>query len=101
MTLRTLSDVCELVCHLPIKHRSKSTGLRDQIDETEPPTLSGDCARNRSDYTRRLADELDLRDLIGLSPPEPMCVWPISRQVNRPKKDNPSIIEPMELAATG
>jgi putative SOS response-associated peptidase YedK len=31
-------------------------------------------------------------------PPEPMRMWPISTRVNKPENDDPSILDPVELA---
>jgi putative SOS response-associated peptidase YedK len=49
-----------------------------------------------SDYTR---DEPDPGDLMRPFPAEPMRMWPISTRVNKPEKDDPSIVEPIELTA--
>jgi putative SOS response-associated peptidase YedK len=32
---------------------------------------------------------------------EPMRIWPISTRVNKPENDDPSIVEPVDFAATG
>ena len=53
------------------------------------------------DYTRWLGDDPDPRDLMRPYPAEPMRMWPISTRVNKPENDDPSIIDPVELAATG
>jgi hypothetical protein len=31
-------------------------------------------------------------------PAAPMLMWPISTRVNKPENDDPSIVEPVELA---
>ena len=51
------------------------------------------------DYTRWLSDEPDPRDLMWPVPPGLMRMWPISTRVNKPENDDPSIIEPIELAS--
>jgi putative SOS response-associated peptidase YedK len=50
------------------------------------------------DYLRWLGDESDPRDLMRPFPSEPMRMWPISTRVNKPENDDPSILEPVELA---
>ena len=52
-----------------------------------------------NDYVRWLSDEPDPRDLMQPFPAEPMHMWPISRRVNKPENDDPSIVEPIELTA--
>jgi putative SOS response-associated peptidase YedK len=51
------------------------------------------------DYTRWLSDEPDPRDLMRPFPSGLMRMWPISTRVNKPENDDPSIIEPIELAS--
>ena len=51
------------------------------------------------DYTRWLSDEPDSRDLLRPFPADVMRMWPISTRVNKPENDDPSIIEPVELAS--
>ena len=51
------------------------------------------------DYTRWLSDEPDPRDLLRPFPADLMRMWPISTRVNKPENDDPSIIEPVELAS--
>jgi putative SOS response-associated peptidase YedK len=51
------------------------------------------------DYTRWLSDEPDPRDLMRPFPARLMRMWPISTRVNKPENDDPSIIEPIELAS--
>jgi putative SOS response-associated peptidase YedK len=41
----------------------------------------------------------DPRDLMRVFPPELMRMWAISRRVNKPENVDPSILEPIELAA--
>jgi putative SOS response-associated peptidase YedK len=55
----------------------------------------------RTDYIRWLSDYPDPRELMQPFPSEPMRMWPISTRVNKPENDDPSIVEPTELAATG
>jgi putative SOS response-associated peptidase YedK len=50
------------------------------------------------DYNRWLGDEPDPRDLMRPFPAELMKMWPISTRVNKPENDDPSIVEPIELA---
>jgi putative SOS response-associated peptidase YedK len=52
------------------------------------------------DYTRWLSDEPNPRDLMRPFPAEPMPMWLISTRVNKPENDDPSIVEPIEQAAT-
>jgi putative SOS response-associated peptidase YedK len=49
-------------------------------------------------YERWLGDEPDPADLTQPFPPEPMRMWPISTRVNKPENDDPSIVEPIEMA---
>jgi putative SOS response-associated peptidase YedK len=51
-----------------------------------------------SDYARWLSDEPDPRDLTRPFPAGLMRMWPISTRVNKPENDDPSIVEPVELA---
>jgi hypothetical protein len=46
----------------------------------------------------RYSDRPDPRDLMRPFPAEPMRTWPISTRVNKPENDDPSIVEPVELA---
>ena len=50
------------------------------------------------DYERWLSDAPDPGDLMRPYPPEPMRMWSISTRVNKPENDDPSIVEPIELA---
>lgn len=50
------------------------------------------------DYARWLGEEPDPHDLMKPFPAELMRMWPISTRVNKPENDDPSIIEPIELA---
>jgi putative SOS response-associated peptidase YedK len=50
------------------------------------------------DYLRWLGEEPDPRDLMRPFPSDPMRMWPISTRVNKPENDDPSILEPVELA---
>ena len=49
-------------------------------------------------YARWLGEEPDPGDLMRPFPAEPMRMWPISTQVNKPENDDPSVVEPVELA---
>jgi putative SOS response-associated peptidase YedK len=51
-----------------------------------------------TDYARWLCEEPDPRDLMRPFPADLMRMWPISTRVNKPENDDPSIIEPIELA---
>lgn len=53
-----------------------------------------------SDCARWLGEEPDPRDLMRPYPAELMRMWPISTRVNKPENDDPSIVEPIELAAS-
>ena len=53
----------------------------------------------RADYVRWLSDEPDPHDLLRAYPAAPMRIWPISTRVNKPENDDPSILQPIELAA--
>jgi putative SOS response-associated peptidase YedK len=50
------------------------------------------------DYVRWLGDEPDPRDLMRPFAADLMRMWPISTRVNKPENDDPSIVEPIELA---
>lgn len=52
-----------------------------------------------TDYVRWLSDETDPRELMRPFSASPMRMWPISTRVNKPENDDPSIIEPIDLAA--
>jgi putative SOS response-associated peptidase YedK len=52
----------------------------------------------RDDYARWLGEEPDPRDLMRAFPAGLMRMWPISTRVNKPENDDPSIVEPIELA---
>ena len=52
-----------------------------------------------ADYHRWLGDEADPRELMRPHPANLMRMWPISTRVNKPENDDPSIVEPIELAA--
>ena len=51
-----------------------------------------------ADYVRWLSDEPDPRELMRPFPAALMRMWPISTRVNKPENDDPSIVEPVELA---
>ena len=53
-----------------------------------------------ADYTRWLSDDPDPGDLMRPFPVNPMRMWPISTRVNKPENDDPSIVEPIALAAS-
>jgi putative SOS response-associated peptidase YedK len=50
------------------------------------------------DYAQWLSDEPDPRDLMRPYPAGMMRMWPISTRVNKPENDDPSIVDPIELA---
>jgi hypothetical protein len=50
------------------------------------------------DYVRWLGEEPDPRDLMRPFPADLTRMWPISTRVNKPENDDPSIIEPIEVA---
>jgi putative SOS response-associated peptidase YedK len=50
------------------------------------------------DYLGWLGEEPDPRDLMKPFPSEPIRMWPISTRVNKPENDDPSIVDPIELA---
>jgi len=51
-------------------------------------------------YDRWLSTiEPDPRDLLVPFPAEPMMMWPISTQVNKPENDDPEILEPFEAVS--
>ena len=52
------------------------------------------------DYVRWLSDEPGPHELMGPFPAERMRMWPISTRVNKPENDDPSILEPIELATS-
>jgi putative SOS response-associated peptidase YedK len=49
-------------------------------------------------HERWLGDEPDPDDLMRRFPAELMRMWPISTRVNKPENDDPSVLEPVELA---
>jgi putative SOS response-associated peptidase YedK len=51
-----------------------------------------------ADYARWLGEEADPHDLMRPFPAQLMRMWPISTRVNKPENDDPSILEPVELA---
>ena len=69
-----------------------ANGLVTEIHDRMPLIIA------RSDYARWLSDEPDPEDLMQPFPAEPMRMWPISKRVNKPENDDPSIIEPIELS---
>jgi putative SOS response-associated peptidase YedK len=50
------------------------------------------------DYARWLGAEPNLRDLMRPFPADLMRMWPISTRVNKPENDDPSIVDPVQLA---
>jgi putative SOS response-associated peptidase YedK len=50
------------------------------------------------DYTRWLSDEPDPRNVMRHFPAALWRMWPTSTRVNEPANDDPSIVEPIELA---
>ena len=52
------------------------------------------------DYVRWLSDEPDPHELMRPFPAKRMRMWPISTRVNKPLNDDPSIVEPIELATS-
>jgi putative SOS response-associated peptidase YedK len=52
------------------------------------------------DYVRWLSDEPDPHDSMRPFPAEPMRMWQISTRVNKPKNDDPSIVEPIAIATS-
>jgi putative SOS response-associated peptidase YedK len=70
-----------------------SNDLIAQIHDRMPAIL------RQQDYLRWLGEEPDPHDLLRTFPPEPMRMWPISRRANKPENDDPTILDPVELAA--
>jgi putative SOS response-associated peptidase YedK len=52
------------------------------------------------DYARWLSDEPDPHELVRPFLAGSMRMWPISTRVNKPENDDPSIVEPIELATS-
>jgi hypothetical protein len=71
-------------------HRLVSTVLGDYI--------SSMCGRVIQSSGRWLGEESDPRDLMWPFPADLVRMWPISTRVNKPENDDPSIVEPIELA---
>ena len=69
---------------------------RQRIGGGNPRPHAADPRAER--LCRWLSDEPDPRDLMRPFPAEPMRMWPISTRVNKPENDDPSIVEPIELA---
>jgi len=69
-----------------------ANGLVAEIHDRMPVILApSDCAP-------WLGEEPDPRGLMRQFPADLMRMWPISTRVNKPENDDPSIIEPIELA---
>lgn len=71
---------------------SDSNELVGQIDDRMPVILAA------ADYAGWLGEEPDPSDLMRPFSTEPMHMWPISTWANKPENDEPSIVEPIELA---
>ena len=52
------------------------------------------------DYARWLSDEPDPHELMRPFPAGSMRMWPISTRVNKPENDDPSVVEPIDLATS-
>jgi putative SOS response-associated peptidase YedK len=68
-----------------------SNELIGEIHERMPAILF------TKDYERWLGAEPAPRELMATFPSEPMRMWPISKRVNKPENDDPTILEPVEL----
>jgi putative SOS response-associated peptidase YedK len=64
-----------------------SNELVGQIHDRMPAILEP------AGYDRWLGFELDPCDLLITYPSEPMAIWPISKRVNKPENDDPSILD--------
>jgi putative SOS response-associated peptidase YedK len=64
-----------------------SNELVGQIHDRMPAILEP------SSYQRWLSTEFNPHDLLISYPSEPMTMWPISRRVNKPANDDPSLLE--------
>lgn len=64
-----------------------SNKLVGQIHDRMPAILEA------SSYERWLSVEFDPHDLLITYPSEQMTMWPISRRVNKPENDDPSLLE--------
>jgi putative SOS response-associated peptidase YedK len=51
------------------------------------------------EYERWLGPDPDPNDLLVSFPSERLRMWPISRRVNKPENDDPTILEPIELTS--
>jgi putative SOS response-associated peptidase YedK len=71
---------------------TNANGLVAEIHDRMPVILAP------SDYARWLGEEPDPRGLMRQFPADLMRMWPISTRVNKPENDDPSIIEPIDLA---
>jgi len=89
--------------------RPKRRGIRDcdllVVDETSMVEVAEIHDRMPlilalGDYARWLSNEPDPGDLMRPFPAEPLRMWPISTRVNKPENDDPSIVEPIELATS-
>ncbi len=67
-------------------HRSEANELVAEIHGTALILAA-------ADDVRWLSDHPDRHDLLKPYPAGPMRMWPISTRVNKPEKDDPSIIE--------
>jgi putative SOS response-associated peptidase YedK len=70
-----------------------SNELVEQIHDRMPAILRAEH------YDRWLSDEPDPRELLQSFPAEHMRMWPISRRVNKPENDDPTILDPVEALA--
>jgi putative SOS response-associated peptidase YedK len=82
--------------------RRMDTDLRDHHHRCERvgrghprPNAADPCARRLCPVAER---EPDPRELMRPFPAEPMRMWPIAIRVNTPENDDPSILDPVELA---
>jgi putative SOS response-associated peptidase YedK len=89
---KPINAKCETVWDLPAIITTDSNELVADIHDRMPVILAPrDCAR-------WLSEEPDPRDLMRPFPAELMRMWPISTRVNKPENDDPSILEPIEVA---
>src|SRR5438067_1260231 len=63
------------------------TSMTGCLSSWRRPTMRGGLEKNPTP-----------RDLMRPIPSELMRIWPISTRVNKPENDDPSIVEPIELA---
>jgi putative SOS response-associated peptidase YedK len=53
-----------------------------------------------NEIVAEIHEEPDPANLMRSFPAEPMRMWPISTRVNKPENDDPTIVDPIDLASS-